>query len=129
MNLTTIQWVGLLVVFPLTWLVFVLGMAKLSKFYLEFIKFKKNAETNLSGYATNLRKMQVSMGEMVLEQRRANKLMLELIEKTGQMVYEYEIEEEFEEVPAGSDTSTKFEIVTDDDPPPIEYVDPPRPQV
>ena len=64
-----------------------------------------------------------------MEQRRSNKLMLELIDKTGQMVYEYEIEEEEEvEVPAGSDTTPAYEIDNGEELP-IEYVDPPRPKL
>jgi cytochrome c oxidase assembly protein Cox11 len=128
MNLSTTEWVILSTVFCLTWLVFVLGMAKLSKFYLEFRKLKKTTETSLSGFATNLRQIQVSMSEQVMEQRRANKLMVELIDKTGQMVYEYEIEEEEVEVPAGSSTAPVYELDNGEDIP-IEFIDPPRPEL
>ena len=133
MNLSTTELITLICVFSLTWLVFVLGMAKLSKFYLEFKKMKKTVETNLSGYAPNLRKMQVSMSELVMEQRRANKLLVELIDKTGQMVYEYEIEEDGEvehiEVPGGDASATPVYELDNGEEIPIEFVDPPRPEL
>lgn len=79
-------------VFTLTWLVFVLGMAKLSEFYVRFKEFKKSTEMNLSGLATNIKKMQVSITEMVHEQRRGNKLAAELIDQMGNMTFEFEQE-------------------------------------
>ena len=41
LELGVTEWIILSTVFGLTWLVFVLGMAKLSKFYLDFKNFKR----------------------------------------------------------------------------------------
>lgn len=72
--------ITLTVVGVLTWLVFVLGMGKFSKFYGKFVRFSKDQDTNLTGLGSVIKKMQNTLSEMVTEQRRANKLMLELIE-------------------------------------------------
>jgi hypothetical protein len=72
--------VTLIVVGLLTWLVFILGVAKFSKFYLQFIVYRRELDTNLTGMGSGVKKLQNAIAEMILEQRRTNKLMLELIE-------------------------------------------------
>lgn len=64
----------------LTWLIFILALAKFSKLYSQFILFRKAVETDLVGMGTNIRKMQLSFQELTVEQRRTNKLLIELIE-------------------------------------------------
>jgi hypothetical protein len=78
----------------LTWLIFVLAICKFSKLYLEFKSLQKEIETNLHGMSVNLRTMQASMAEMLIEQRRANKLMIELIDHSRLLLENIEIEEE-----------------------------------
>ncbi len=76
----------------LTWLVFVLTMAKLAKFYFQFTVFRRDMDTNLTGMGTNLKAMQTFLSELIIEQRRANKLTLELIDaiKKTEMDISYE---------------------------------------
>jgi hypothetical protein len=64
----------------LTWLVFVLGICKFSKFYVHFIRFSKDQDTNMTGMGSAMKKMQNTLAEMVTEQRRSNNLVLELID-------------------------------------------------
>jgi len=78
--LTDIQYITLIVVGVLTWLVFILGVAKFSKFCLQFVVYRKDLDINLTGMGSSVKKLQNSISEMILEQRRTNKLMLELIE-------------------------------------------------
>lgn len=73
--------ITLMVVGGLTWLVFVLGMAKFSKYYLQFTGYRRELDTNLTGMGSSMKKLQNSISEMILEQRRTNKLLLELIDK------------------------------------------------
>jgi hypothetical protein len=74
--------ITLIVVGVLTWLVFILGVARFSKFYLQFIAYRKELDTNLTGMGSGIKKLQNSISEMILEQRRTNKLMLELIDNS-----------------------------------------------
>lgn len=87
----------------LTWLIFILALAKFSKISSQFIMFRKNVEVDLTGMGTNLRKMQVSFQELTVEQRRTNKLLIELIEaqKNANPLsgLEYELVEEEEIIP------------------------------
>ncbi|MDD5698147.1 MAG: hypothetical protein PHH77_05975 [Victivallaceae bacterium] len=87
----------------LTWLVFILALAKFSKLCSQFGKFRQAVETDLTGVGTNIRKMQLSIQEMTVEQRRTNKLLVELIEaqKNANPLsgLEYELVEEEEIIP------------------------------
>jgi len=87
----------------LTWLIFILALAKFSKVCSHFADFSKNVETDLTGMGTNIRKMQLSFQELTIEQRRTNKLLIELIEaqkNTNPLSgLEYELVEEEEIIP------------------------------
>jgi hypothetical protein len=100
--LTDIQYITLIVVGVLTWLVFILGVAKFSKFCLQFIVYRKDLDINLTGMGSSVKKLQNSISEMILEQRRTNKLMLELIDSSksgidenssGDLPIEYQVPE------------------------------------
>lgn len=87
----------------LTWLIFILALAKFSKICTQFTIFRKTVETDLTGMGTNIRKMQLSFQELTVEQRRTNKLLIELIEaqKNSNPLsgLEYELVEEEEIIP------------------------------
>jgi len=87
----------------LTWLIFILALAKFSKICSQFTMFRKTVETDLTGMGTNIRKMQLSFQELTVEQRRTNKLLIELIEaqKNSNPLsgLEYELVEEEEIIP------------------------------
>lgn len=95
--------ITLIVGCALTWLIFILALAKFAKLYSQFSKFRKTVETDLTGMGTNIRKMQLSFQEMTVEQRRTNKLLIELIEaqKNANPLsgLEYELVEEEEIIP------------------------------
>jgi hypothetical protein len=95
--------ITLIVGCALTWLIFILALAKFSKLCSEFIQFRKSVETDLAGLGTNIRKMQSAFQEVTVEQRRTNKLLVELIEaqKNSNPLsgLEYELVEEEEIIP------------------------------
>ncbi len=102
-NIATEHIVILIVGCGLTWLIFILALAKFSKICTQFSSFRKNVETDLTGMGTNIRKMQLTFQELTVEQRRANKLLIELIEvqKNSNPLsgLEYELVEEEEIIP------------------------------
>ena len=76
----------------LTWLIFVLGVAKLAKFYLCMSQARREVDTNLTGIANQLNKMQTIMAELLKEQRRTSRLIADLTDlKKAEMTGEYEI--------------------------------------
>jgi hypothetical protein len=78
----------------LTWLIFVLGVAKLAKFYLSMSQARREVDTNLTGIANQLNKMQTIMAELLKEQRRTSRLIADLTDlKKAEMTGEYEIVE------------------------------------
>ncbi|MDD5727184.1 MAG: hypothetical protein PHV59_01350 [Victivallales bacterium] len=90
----------------LTWLIFILALAKFSKLCAQFSKFSKTTETDLAGIGTSVRKMQLIHQEMVVGQRRTNKLLVELIEAQKNNPLnglEYELVEEEEIIPPGEE--------------------------
>ncbi|MCP3968702.1 MAG: hypothetical protein GY750_10010 [Lentisphaerae bacterium] len=54
----------------LTWLIFVLAIARFSKFYAQFIVFRRDLDTNITGMGTNIRKIQNTFQELVIDQVR-----------------------------------------------------------
>ena len=102
-NLSIEYIVTLIVGCALTWLIFILALAKFSKLCSQFTKFSKAVETDLTGMGTNVRKMQLGYQELAVEQRRTNKLLVELIEaqKNANPLsgLEYELVEEEEIIP------------------------------
>jgi hypothetical protein len=94
--------IALIIGISLTWLIVILALAKFSKLCLQFSKFTKNTQDNLLDMGANIHKMQLASREMLIEKRRNNKLVAELIE--AQKNYnplnglEYELVEEEEEV-------------------------------
>lgn len=104
MDKMPIEWIITLSIgCALTWLIFILALAKFSKLCTQFMKFRKTVETDLTGMGTNIRKMQLSFQEISVEQRRTNKLLIELIEaqKNANPLsgLEYELVEEEEIIP------------------------------
>ena len=72
--------VTLIIGTALTWLIFVLALAKFSKLCLQFSKFSKNTQYNLLNMDANIHKIQLASREMLIETRRNNKLVAELVE-------------------------------------------------
>ena len=79
----------------LTWVIFILGVAQLSRFYTKFIEASKAADSNLTALNAQLKKVQSSMAELIIEQRRQIRLQAEQLDlKRAEMTGEYEIVEE-----------------------------------
>ena len=78
----------------LTWLIFVLGVAKLAQFYLSMSQARREVDTNLTGIANQLNKIQTLIAELLKEQRRTSRLISDLTDlKKAEMTGEYEIVE------------------------------------
>ena len=111
--------ITLMAVGSLTWLVFLLGMAKFSKYYLQFTGYRREIETNLTGMGSGMKKLQNSISEMILEQRRTNKLLLELIDKDKAAI-EYQTPEAQDAVPAIEYQIPKMDVTYHE--PEVEFV-------
>ena len=78
----------------LTWLIFVLGVAKLAQFYLLMSQARREVDTNLTGIANQLGKLQTLVAELLKEQRSTSRLIADLTDlKKAEMTGEYEIVE------------------------------------
>ena len=76
----------------LTWLIFVLGVAKLAQFYLSMSQARREVDTNLTGIANQMNKIQTLIAELLKEQRRTSRLISDLTDlKKAEMTGEYEI--------------------------------------
>ena len=79
----------------LTWVIFILGVAQLSRFYANFCKAAKSTESNLNALNAQLKKVQASIAELIIEQRRQIRLQTEQLDlKRAEMTGDYEIVEE-----------------------------------
>lgn len=78
-----------------TGVIVLLGVAKLSRFYLRFTEAKRDIEANLITLNGQLKLIQLSMTELVSEQRRQSRLFLEQLNlKRAEMTGDYEVIEE-----------------------------------
>lgn len=78
----------------LTWLIFVLGVAKLAQFYLSMTQARREIDTNLTGIGNQMGKLQTLVAELLKEQRRTSRLISDLTDlKKAEMTGEYEIVE------------------------------------
>lgn len=78
----------------LTWIIFVLGVAKLAQFYLCMSQARREVDTNLTGIANQMNKLQTLVAELLKEQRRTSRLISDLTDlKKAEMTGEYEIVE------------------------------------
>ena len=79
----------------LTWVIFILGVAQLSRFYTKFLEAAKATDNNLTAVNAQLKKVQSSLAELIIEQRRLIRLQTEQLDlKRAEMTGDYEIVEE-----------------------------------
>lgn len=79
----------------LTWIIVILGVAELARFYKRFVQTSKDLDANLLAISAHLKRMQSTMSELSIEQRRATRLMLEQIElKKAELTGDFEVVEE-----------------------------------
>lgn len=88
---TTSLWI----VAALTWIVVMMGVAQLSRFYAKFQDARREMDANLLAMAGQLKKMQTTLTEMLVEQRRITRLQVELLDlKRAELTGDFEIVEE-----------------------------------
>ena len=79
----------------LTWVIFILGVAQLSRFYAKFLEASKKMDDNMAAVNAQMKKLQGSLAELIIEQRRQSRLQFEQVElKRAEMTGDYEIVEE-----------------------------------
>ena len=84
----------------LTWIIIVGGVVVIDRFYANFCIARKTLETNMLGITGQLKRLQSTMTELLVEQRKANRaqqVMLDL--KQAEMTGDFEIIEEPIEMP------------------------------
>ena len=87
--------VTLWIVAALTWIVVMMGVAQLSRFYTKFREARRELDANLLGMAGQLKKMQTTLTELLVEQRRLTRLQVELLDlKRAELTGDFEIVEE-----------------------------------
>ena len=83
------------IVAALTWIVVMMGVAQLSRFYSKFQDARRELDANLLGMAGQLKKLQTTLTELLVEQRRITRLQVELLDlKRAEMTGDFEIVEE-----------------------------------
>lgn len=83
------------VVAGLTWVIVMMGIAQLSRFYSKFQEGRRELDANLLNMAGQFKKMQSTLAELLVEQRRITRLTLEQLDlKRAEMTGDFEIVEE-----------------------------------
>lgn len=93
MHFDITTWVTLGIVAGLTWLILVLAVCKFSEMYQDFKKLQKEVGSNLAIISANLKSSQATVSEMLIEQRRTNKLMLEIVKHNKEFLDTLEVEQ------------------------------------
>ena len=70
-----------LVVGVLSWVVFVPGMYKISRIYLEICSVNRELSINLTGINSDFKNLATTVNEINIEPRRTNKLLIETIDR------------------------------------------------
>ena len=79
----------------LTWLIVILVLVQLSRFLAKFEQGRQELDSNIIGMAGQLKKLQTTVAEILIEQKRATRLMLEGLDlKKAEMTGDFEIVEE-----------------------------------
>ena len=87
--------ITLWIVAALTWIVVMMGVAQLSRFSSKFQDARRELDANLLGMAGQLKKLQTTLTELLVEQRRITRLQVELLDlKRAEMTGDFEIVEE-----------------------------------
>lgn len=79
----------------LTWLIVILVLVQLSRFLAKFEQGRQDLESNIIGMGGQLKKLQTTLAELLIEQRRVTRLTLEGLDlKKAEMTGDFEIIEE-----------------------------------
>lgn len=106
--------VGIWIVAALTWVIIMLGVAQLSRFYRRFCLSRSAMDAHLLGLAGQVKRMQSTLNELLVEQRKANRISQQLLDlKQAEMTGDFEIIEE----PIESKTAEVAEAAAEPPPP------------
>ena len=91
----SIQNISFWLVVALTWIVIMLGVIQLSRFFSTFQEVRRDLEGNMLGIAGQIKQLQSSLSETLGEQRRVVRVLNELLElKRAEMTGDFDIVEE-----------------------------------
>ena len=80
------------VVAGLTWLIVILVLVQLSRFLAKFEQGRQELDANIIGMAGQLKKMQTTIAEILIEQKRVTRLTVEGLDlKKAEMTGDFEI--------------------------------------
>jgi hypothetical protein len=92
MQIDMTTWIIVGIVAGLTWLILVLAICKFSEMYNDFKRLQKDVSSNLAVISSNLKSSQATVSEMLIEQRRTNKIVLELLNHNKDFLNTLEVE-------------------------------------
>ena len=91
----SIQNISFWLVVALTWVVIMMGVIQLSRFFTTFQEVRRDLEGNMLGIAGQIKQLQSSLSETLGEQRRVVRVLNELLElKRAEMTGDFDIVEE-----------------------------------
>lgn len=88
------------IIAAISWIIVLGGIGVIAKFYASFCMARKTLETNMLGLTGQVKRLQSTITELLIEQRKANRaqqVMLDL--KQAEMTGDFEIIEEPIEMP------------------------------
>ena len=87
--------IGAWIVAGLTWLIIMCTVVQVSKFYANFCVARKTLETNMTGLTGQIKRLQSTMTELLVEMRKTNRIQQNLLDlKQAEMTGDFEIVEE-----------------------------------
>ena len=87
--------IGAWIVAGLTWLIIMCTVVQVSKFYANFCIARKTLETNMTGLTGQIKRLQSTMTELLVEMRKNNRIQQNLLDlKQAEMTGDFEIVEE-----------------------------------
>ena len=87
--------IGAWIVAGLTWLIIMCTVVQVSKFYANFCIARKTLETNMTGLTGQIKRLQSTMTELLVEMRKTNRIQQNLLDlKQAEMTGDFEIVEE-----------------------------------
>ena len=102
--------IGAWIVAALTWLIIMCALVQLSKFYANFCIARKTLETNMTGLTGQVKRLQSTMTELLVEMRKTNRIQQNLLDlKQAEMTGDFEIVEEPIELEAAKDSEETAE--------------------
>ena len=84
-----------IVVLVLTWIILLAGVVQFSRLFKTFLEYHREMEASMLGLAGELKKIESSLTELIVEQRRISRLTIEQLDlKKAELTGDFDIVEE-----------------------------------